>query len=127
VAAAVQALGGPAGLAALPLGEARARLLTVFGVGPETADAILNYAAGHATFVADAYARRVLGRLGLLPAASGYEAARAFVLARLPADAALLGEFHALLVAVGKDFCRPRRPRCAACPLRDGCAFAATA
>ena len=122
VAEAVLALGGPAGLAAMPLAEARARLLAVYGVGPETADAILNYAAGHATFVADAYARRVLGRTGAV-AARTYEGVRAEVLAAMPGE--LLGEFHALLVALGKDVCRPRAPRCGACPVNALCSYAA--
>ncbi len=122
VAEAVLALGGPPGLAAMPLAEARARLLTVYGVGPETADAILNYAAGHATFVADAYARRVLGRTGAV-AATTYEGVRAEVVAAMPGE--LLGEFHALLVALGKDICRPRAPRCGACPVNALCSYSA--
>jgi endonuclease-3 related protein len=121
VAEAVLALGGVAGLAALPLAQARRRLLGVYGIGPETADAILNYAAGHPTFVADAYARRVLGRVGAVDDDT-YEGVRAEVLAGMPGE--LLGEFHALLVAVGKDLCRPRAPRCGACPLRELCAHA---
>ena len=122
VAEAVLAMGGLPGLAALPLAEARARLLAVYGVGPETADAILNYAAGHATFVADAYARRVLVRTGAV-AATSYEGVRAEVVAAMPG--AMLGEFHALLVALGKDICRPKAPRCAACPVNALCAYAA--
>ena len=121
VAAAVLELGGLEALRNLPLEQARTRLLTVFGVGPETADAILGYAAGHATFVADAYACRVLGRTGAVSATT-YAGVRAEVLAGLPAEH--LGEFHALLVALGKDTCRPRAPRCGTCPLLDGCAYA---
>jgi endonuclease-3 related protein len=122
VAEAVLGMGGPPGLAAMPLADARARLLEVYGVGPETADAILNYAAGHPTFVADAYARRVLGRTGAV-AATTYEGVRAEVVAGMPGD--LLGEFHALLVALGKDVCRPRAPRCGVCPVGPLCAYAA--
>jgi endonuclease-3 related protein len=100
-----------------PLGALRRSLLEVPGLGPETADAILLYAAGRPVFVADAYARRVLVRHRLLPRQAGYEAARGYMEAHLPSDPALLNEFHALLVAVGKTHCRTT-PKCAGCPLR---------
>jgi endonuclease-3 related protein len=95
----------------------RNELLGVSGIGPETADAILLYAAGRPVFVADAYARRVLVRHRLLPRAAGYEQARAFLEAHLPSDPALFNEFHALLVAAAKSHCRTA-PRCQTCPLR---------
>ena len=100
-----------------PLGPLRRELLAVPGLGPETADAILLYAAGRPVFVADTYTRRVLARHRLLPRAAGYEEARAFLEAHLPSDPALFNEFHALLVAVGKAHCRAT-PRCERCPLR---------
>jgi endonuclease-3 related protein len=100
-----------------PLAPLRRRLLAMEGIGPETADAILLYAAGRPVFVADAYTRRILGRHGLLGAGVGYERARAFLERHLPSDPALFNEFHALLVAVGKTHCGPA-PRCAGCPLR---------
>jgi endonuclease-3 related protein len=100
-----------------PLVPLRCELLDVPGLGPETADAILLYAAGRPVFVADAYARRVLARHRLIRAAAGYEEARAFLEAHLPSDPALFNELHALLVAVGKRYCRTI-PRCADCPLR---------
>jgi endonuclease III related protein len=99
-----------------PLAPLRRELLAVPGLGPETADAILLYAAGRPVFVADAYARRVLARHRLLPAGAGYEQARAFLEAHLPSDPALFNEFHALLVAVAKDHCRVAA-RCEGCPL----------
>jgi endonuclease-3 related protein len=100
-----------------PLEALRREMLGVAGLGPETVDAILLYAAGRPVFVADAYARRVLVRHGMLPASAGYEAARAFLEAHLPSDPALFNEFHALLVAAGKAHCRTRA-RCDDCPLR---------
>jgi endonuclease-3 related protein len=106
-----------AGLRRAPLEPLRRDLLGVPGLGPETVDAILLYAAGRPVAVADAYTRRVLARHGLLPAAAGYEQARRFVQAHLPSDPALLNEFHALLVAAAKAHCRTRA-RCEACPLR---------
>ncbi|HEY2996490.1 MAG TPA: endonuclease III domain-containing protein [Methylomirabilota bacterium] len=105
------------GLRAAPLGPLRRELLSVPGLGPETADAILLYAADRPVFVADAYARRVLARHRFVPAGVGYEQARAFVEAHLPSDPALFNELHALLVAVAKSNCRTV-PSCATCPLR---------
>jgi endonuclease-3 related protein len=100
-----------------PLGPVRQDLLTVPGLGPETVDAILLYAAGRPVFVADAYARRVLVRHGLLEPRASYEDARAYVERHLPSDPALFNEFHALLVAVAKAYCRTTA-RCEDCPLR---------
>ncbi|HEV8474503.1 MAG TPA: endonuclease III domain-containing protein [Methylomirabilota bacterium] len=90
------------GLRRAPLGALRRELLAVSGLGPETVDAILLYAAHRPVFVADAYTRRVLGHHRLLSPAAGYEEARAFIEAHLPSDPALFNDFHALLVAVGK-------------------------
>ena len=104
-------------LARLQLGPLRRELLAVQGLGPETTDAILLYAAARPVFVADAYARRVLARHRLLGRRAGYAEARRVVEAHLPSDPALFNELHALLVAVGKAHCRTR-PRCDGCPLR---------
>ena len=101
-----------------PLDDARRGLLSVRGIGPETADAILLYAGRKPAFVADAYTRRILARHGLLAPGASYEAARLFLHKHLPPDHALFNEFHALLVATGKRFCLRNNPRCDACPLR---------
>jgi endonuclease-3 related protein len=100
-----------------PLVALRAELLRVPGLGPETADAILLYAARRPVFVADAYTRRVFGRHRLIPPDAGYETLRAFAERHLPSDPRLFNEYHALLVAVGKRYCGTA-PRCAECPLR---------
>src|SRR5262245_47261527 len=100
-----------------PLGALRRDLLTVVGLGPETVDAILLYAAGRHVFVADEYTRRMLVRHRLLPAGAGYEHVRTFLEAHLPSAPALFNEFHALLVAAGKLHCRAT-PDCDRCPLR---------
>ncbi len=110
-------------LFAQPLEVARAQLLGVYGIGPETADSILLYAGGLPTFVIDAYTRRILQRLGIC-SLSSYEELRRFFMERLPADPVLYNEYHALLVAVGKDHCRKVRPRCTPCPARDLCRHA---
>jgi endonuclease-3 related protein len=105
-------------LAAGPLREA---LLSVHGIGRETADSIALYAAGVPLFVVDAYTRRIFARLGLLRGDEPYDEAQAFFHRRLPADAALFNDFHAQLVRLGKEFCRAR-PRCRGCPLSGVCA-----
>ncbi len=99
----------------------RAALLAVPGIGPETADCILLYAAGHPSFVVDAYTRRVFGRLGLLRGGETYEEVQRFFSAGLPVDAGLWGDFHGQIVRVAKEACRAR-PFCSACPLDDVCA-----
>jgi endonuclease-3 related protein len=91
------------GLRRAPLGPLRAELLRVPGLGPETVDTILLYAAHRPVFVADAYTRRVLVRHRLIRRTAGYEATRAFLEAHLPSDPALFGELHALFVASGKS------------------------
>jgi len=95
----------------------RPALLAVPGIGPETADSILLYAGGIPIFVVDAYTRRILGRHGLIRAGATYDAVQSLLMRHLPPEASLYNEYHALLVAVGKDFCRPV-PRCQGCPLR---------
>ena len=110
--------GGVVGrMAPVPLEPLRRELLSVPGIGPETADAILLYAVGRPVFVADAYARRVLSRHRLVPPGIPYEPLRAFLEDHLPQDPALFNEYHALLVEVGKAYCR-NIPRCGECPLR---------
>lgn len=104
------------GMRRAPLGPLRRELLAVPGLGPETVDAILLYAAARPVFVADAYVRRVLTRHRLLSPRADYETARAFVEAHLPSDPELFNELHALLVTVGKTYCGPV-PLCAECPL----------
>lgn len=99
------------------LATLRPKLLEVKGVGPETADSILLYALSQPTFVVDAYTKRILSRHGMVPEDAGYDEMRDLYMGALDPDPALYNEYHALLVRVGKDFCRPKAPRCAACPL----------
>ncbi len=101
----------------IPTAELRERLLAVHGIGPETADSILLYAGNQPVFVVDAYTQRILFRHGLLGEKAGYEEARQLFEGSLPRDAKLFNEFHALLVKVGKNWCRPQQPRCEQCPL----------
>ena len=94
----------------------REALLGVRGVGPETADSILLYALGEPVFVVDAYTRRVLLRHGLAAEEDGYQELQALFMDNLAPEVGFFGEYHALLVRLAKEFCRPR-PRCQGCPL----------
>jgi endonuclease III related protein len=98
-------------------GELRKGLLSVNGIGPETADAIMLYAAGHPVFVVDAYTKRIFSRHGLVPRNAGYHEVQQLFLENLPRDARLFNEYHALIVRLGKEHCRKTRPRCNGCPL----------
>jgi len=104
-------------LFAMPTGALRAELLSIHGIGPETADSILLYAALRPVFVADAYARRALARHGWVDFRAPYDAVASFFTNRLPRDTARFNEYHALIVRLGKEQCRAR-PRCEECPWR---------
>ena len=96
--------------------QLRAELLAIKGIGPETADSILLYAFNRAVFVVDAYTARVVTRHRLIEPGADYEQLRELFQFNLPPEPQLLNEYHALLVRVGKNWCRPK-PRCADCPL----------
>ncbi|MCC7293637.1 MAG: hypothetical protein IT449_16390 [Phycisphaerales bacterium] len=106
------------GLGAGELAAVREELLTVHGIGPETADAILLYAVGRPTFVVDAYARRVLRRHGWIPTKATYGEIQRLFHQALPQEPQVYNECHALLVELGKRHCRTRA-RCAGCPLEN--------
>jgi endonuclease III related protein len=137
-------------LFAQPTAQLREELLSLEGIGPETADSILLYAGGHEVFVVDAYTRRIVERHGILPATADYDAIRQLFeqslrpaveigtlptrtherargAAHLPSRASRLrrsplaqiyNEMHALIVGVGKDFCKKSQPQCDGCPLQ---------
>ena len=94
----------------------RQQLLAIYGIGEETADSIILYAANKPTFIIDAYTRRIISRLGLTPDGNSYTAYQTFFMANLPADAGLFNEYHALLVRLAKNVCQPR-PLCQQCCL----------
>jgi endonuclease-3 related protein len=97
--------------------QLRAELLSLSGIGPETADSILLYAGQQPVFVIDAYTRRIFARHHLIGGREAYDALQQFVMAQLPRDAQLFNEFHALIVTLGKRHCHRRAPECAQCPL----------
>ncbi|HEX5399018.1 MAG TPA: hypothetical protein VFY06_08225, partial [Verrucomicrobiae bacterium] len=109
----------------------RERLLSIHGIGPETADSLLLYAGGHHSFVVDAYTKRIFHRHGWSPKpkaqspkpVSDYDALKFLCESALnqKAGAARLDywqDYHAQLVMVGKHFCRKKSPRCEECPLK---------
>jgi endonuclease-3 related protein len=98
----------------------RMKLLRVPGIGPETADSIVLYAAGLPLFVVDAYTRRVFARLGMLAGREPYDEVQALFMDSLPCDVGLYNDYHAQIVRLAKQACRAR-PRCERCPLESLC------
>ena len=105
-----------------PLPEARERLLARKGIGPETADSILLYAAGRPSFVVDAYTMRIFTRIGILTGVEDYHTTRAFFMRELPAETQLFNEYHALIVQLAKTHCRKKSLLCESCPVETFCA-----
>lgn len=106
-----------------PEKQLRRELLTIKGVGLETADSILLYAANKSIFVVDAYTKRIFYRVGIINNENiSYQVLQNFVHQCLEADIHYYNEFHALLVKLGKEFCRTK-PLCGKCPLKQKCKF----
>lgn len=106
-------------MSAAPTAELREQLLAVHGIGPETADSILLYAAGHPVFAVDAYTKRLLARHSVMPEEAKYDEVQALFMRHLPREAKLYNEYHALIVNVAKKWCRAREARCSECPLGE--------
>jgi len=100
----------------------RQGLLSIYGIGQETADSIILYAAGKPIFVIDAYTRRIINRIGLAPDGNSYSAYQTLFMNNLPADVKLFNEYHALLVCLAKNVCR-NHPLCQQCCLNNICHF----
>jgi endonuclease-3 related protein len=97
----------------------RKQLLSVNGIGPETADSILLYALNKPVFVVDAYTKRILSRHCLIKADYSYEEVQNLFMQNLKNEVKLFNEYHALLVKLGKDICLKSKPKCNICPLRN--------
>jgi endonuclease-3 related protein len=110
---------------AQPMGRLRSDLLSIHGIGPETADVILLYAALAPSFVVDTYTRRLVKRLGWIRGDENYETIRSRFMNALPENVGLLSEYHALIVRHGKERCRAV-PVCAGCPLGALCSHPET-
>ncbi|NVM21291.1 MAG: endonuclease III domain-containing protein, partial [Desulfobacterales bacterium] len=103
-------------LLAQDLDSLRSKLLSVNGIGPETADSILLYAGNKPTFVVDTYTKRILFRHSLMPEDASYEEVRNFFMDCLEPDVSMFNEYHALLVHLGHTFCSKKNPKCTGCP-----------
>ncbi len=108
------------GLMQWPLTVLRHRLLTVHGIGPETADSMLLYALDKPVFVVDAYTKRLFVRLGHFSHALSYDSIQHYFQQRLPESLPLFQEFHALIVEHAKRYCKTK-PMCPQCPLIHCC------
>lgn len=104
-----------------PASQLREDLLGVTGIGPETADSIILYAAKRPVFVVDAYTLRILDRVGV-EAGRSYDEVASWFTAGLPEDVDIFNNLHAMLVVLGKEHCR-KRPSCPGCPLDDICPY----
>lgn len=106
--------------AEVPTDTLREELLSIKGIGPETADSILLYAFDRPLFVVDRYTIRSLNRIGLINENAKYDDVQQLFMKNLPHETKLFNDFHAQLVALGKHFCKPK-PQCEFCPLGDIC------
>jgi len=97
----------------------RQELLSVNGIGPETADSILLYALGKPIFVVDAYTKRIFTRHNFIPEGVDYQETQNLFMRNLKKRVKLFNEYHALLVKLGKEFCLKNKPRCQVCPLKS--------
>ncbi|MEK7881144.1 MAG: endonuclease III domain-containing protein, partial [Deltaproteobacteria bacterium] len=95
----------------------REELLNINGIGPETADSILLYAATRPVFVVDAYTKRILLRHGMIKKDVDYHDMQRLFMEGLAHDSTMFNEYHALIVMTGKNFCKTTEPLCAKCPL----------
>jgi len=103
-------------LMSLSVEDARAFLLSINGIGEETADSIILYALERPIFVVDAYTKRILFRHSLISEDAIYSEVQGLFMDRLEPDTALFNEYHALIVRVGKEYCK-NPPKCDDCPL----------
>lgn len=115
--------GGMACLATRDSESLRQALLSINGIGPETADSILLYAFDRPMFVIDAYTRRIFRRLGMIGGDEPYEVLRTLVERGLEENSRLYNELHALLVRHAKECCKSRTPVCIDCCLSSECSF----
>lgn len=99
--------------------DLRSKVLGVNGIGPETADSILLYALEYPTFVVDAYTARMMHRHGFTAEDIDYHELQALFMDVLPEDVALYNEYHALIVRVGKNWCKKKQGQCEQCPLKQ--------
>ena len=111
------------GMGGYKTGELREELLSLNGIGPETADSILLYALQRPVFVVDAYTIRLFSRLSLCIEKAKYHEVQNLFMDHLEPDVQMFNEYHALIVTHCKQACRKRTPECKDCVLAEMCAF----
>lgn len=99
--------------------DARSQLLSVNGIGEETADSILLYALGKPIFVVDAYTKRIAVRHGFVNEGADYKTLQHLFMDNLPNREDLFNEYHALIVRLGKEFCKKNNKNCILCPINE--------
>jgi len=102
----------------------RSELLSINGIGPETADSIILYAAKKPIFVVDAYTKRIMNRIGFKE--NKYDELQNLFMNNLKKDEKLFNEYHALLVELGKNICK-KKQLCNQCPISNMCDYYNTA
>lgn len=108
------------------VGELRSELLQLKGIGPETADSIILYAANKPVFVVDSYTKRIFSRIGSCSEGASYHELQRLLANGLPENmqtAAVFNQYHALLVELGKKICVKHKPLCNECPLLGCCSY----
>ena len=100
----------------------RRNLLSIYGIGDETADCILLYALNKPSFVVDAYTKRILNRIGFVDSDASYMSTKLLCESAFPNNIAVFNEFHALFVAFGKQYCK-KLPLCTQCPFNSTCRY----
>jgi endonuclease-3 related protein len=109
-------------LLSVEMGALRKELLSIHGIGEETADSIILYASRQPSFVVDAYTRRIFYRLGCHEEKITYQESKELFTQNLPPEEKLFNEYHALIVAFGKNQCK-KKPQCSSCPLQELCGY----
>lgn len=106
----------------VPISDLREQLLSVWGIGDETADSILLYSIDLPSFVIDAYTKRIFSRIGLVSSTDTYMELKKYFEDNLPKNSQMYNEYHALIVEHGKNTCKPR-PLCEHCPIIALCDY----
>lgn len=106
-------------LAALPLGEAKAWLREIPGVGPKTAGVVLSFAMDQPAMAVDTHIHRVAKRLALIGPKVTADEAHDVLEASVAPERVL--NLHVYLITHGRRVCKARRPLCNACPLAERC------
>jgi len=99
----------------------RRELLSIHGIGPETADSIILYAAAKPSFVVDTYTKRILSRYGSISKKASYDEIKELFESQFGKNSQVYNEYHALIVKLAKTHCLAKYPTCSSCPLTKGC------